>query len=760
MAINFSASFAACLAAGLKVPRQIMYCISQDTGAPYVLYKDSQEAAERNAAALGGTQWGADVYPATIQQTSQTHLAQNAQHNATSQIAAAAAAAVAAQHQQQQQTQQQQQPHSPNDTDRNRDGQHQQSGPSPSTSPYPSQRQNGTVQENDVRINQVNGLQQNVQTNQNAQQQNQNPSEQQRTIEMTQHNSDQNQQQQQQQQQQLQNGNPQQNNDGTFSAPQQTEINYYAQRHPSGPQSTMLAPPGFPPLHYLNKPVLPGMSGSIDQNGSLETYAMPDLLPASGHNMHQNNTTPSPSTHKTKPHSDLRLFKCLSCGKDFKQKSTLLQHERIHTDARPYPCPECGKRFRQQSHLTQHIRIHANEKPFSCAYCPRSFRQRAILNQHVRIHSGEKPYSCPECGKHFRQKAILNQHVRTHQDVSPHLIFKNGPHPTLWPADVPFPGEEGDTKNEIGYNEDGSQSTPESSGMFFTAYYKDSKGNPKMLPDVLRGHHNNQHGMPLYVRCPICEKEFKQKSTLLQHGCIHIESRPYPCPECGKRFRQQSHLTQHLRIHTNEKPFACLYCPRFFRQRTILNQHVRIHTGEKPYKCAQCGKDFRQKAILDQHTRTHQGDRPFCCPMPNCRRRFATEQEVKKHIDNHMNPHSSKSRRHANNLSNTETKHNPAVATAAAAAQFLTTMENKTNLIPRMGPVVKHELYFPQCYGPPFNQAFGQQQQQHQPQPSAAHAGNQSSLANGTASSGGNNSVVTVAQAAGGQPNTVTVVAQ
>nr|CAH7747424.1 unnamed protein product [Callosobruchus chinensis] len=31
MAINFSASFAACLAAGLKVPRQIMYCISQES---------------------------------------------------------------------------------------------------------------------------------------------------------------------------------------------------------------------------------------------------------------------------------------------------------------------------------------------------------------------------------------------------------------------------------------------------------------------------------------------------------------------------------------------------------------------------------------------------------------------------------------------------------------------------------------------------------------------------------------------------------
>lgn len=97
----------------------------------------------------------------------------------------------------------------------------------------------------------------------------------------------------------------------------------------------------------------------------------------------------------------------------------------------------------------------------------------------------------------------------------------------------------------------------------------------KILPDVLSHIGIRPANMPLYVRCPICDKEFKQKTTLLQHGCIHIESRPYPCPECGKRFRQQSHLTQHLRIHTNEKPFGCLYCPRFFRQRTILNQVVR-----------------------------------------------------------------------------------------------------------------------------------------------------------------------------------------
>jgi hypothetical protein len=71
MAINFSASFAACLAAGLKVPRQIMYCISQDTGAPYVLYKDPPDGANGTVA-----QWNPETYP----NQTQTQQAQNPQH--------------------------------------------------------------------------------------------------------------------------------------------------------------------------------------------------------------------------------------------------------------------------------------------------------------------------------------------------------------------------------------------------------------------------------------------------------------------------------------------------------------------------------------------------------------------------------------------------------------------------------------------------------------------------------------------------------
>lgn len=303
--------------------------------------------------------------------------------------------------------------------------------------------------------------------------------------------------------------------------------------------------------------------------------------------------------------------------------------------------------------------------------------------------------------------------------------------PTLWPQDVPFPPEDGKEEVASTFGDNDTQSgafspSPDGSSIQYPAYFKDPKGNnhsvfgaggssfgalqyikqqggsgggtngKNCLPDVIQ--HGRSAGMPLYVRCPICQKEFKQKSTLLQHGCIHIESRPYPCPECGKRFRQQSHLTQHLRIHTNEKPYGCVYCGRNFRQRTILNQHLRIHTGEKPYKCQQCGKDFRQKAILDQHTRTHQGDRPFCCPMPNCRRRFATEPEVKKHIDNHMNPHASKVRRNSSSDGKTS-------GTGGGGGGSGGTSSSSLGPVPRgLTPtVVKPELYFPQCYAPTFN---------------------------------------------------------
>jgi myeloid zinc finger protein 1 len=126
-------------------------------------------------------------------------------------------------------------------------------------------------------------------------------------------------------------------------------------------------------------------------------------------------------------------------------------------------------------------------------------------------------------------------------DVSPHLIFKNG---TLWPQDIPFPDELKDEQgNDASQGGSKSRKSRKGIGIIYPTYFKDengvnhsvignnlgslySKSGQKILPDLIQ--HGRSAGMPLYVRCPICQKEFKQKSTLLQHGCIHIESRKYP----------------------------------------------------------------------------------------------------------------------------------------------------------------------------------------------------------------------------------------
>ena len=145
MAINFSASFAACLAAGLKVPRQIMYCISQDT--PYGLYKDSQDGSER---AVAGGQWSTEVYPA-IQ--GQAHI----QSHNVPQIAAGQQTQAQNQPQQQQQT-----PQSPPNHDTGQQQQQTNNEPinngqlsSPATSPYPPNQNNSKPPEIPEDINQV-----------------------------------------------------------------------------------------------------------------------------------------------------------------------------------------------------------------------------------------------------------------------------------------------------------------------------------------------------------------------------------------------------------------------------------------------------------------------------------------------------------------------------------------------------------------------------------------------------------------------------
>lgn len=114
-------------------------------------------------------------------------------------------------------------------------------------------------------------------------------------------------------------------------------------------------------------------------------------------------------------HDEKKRFHCTYCDKKFKRNYLLQEHIRAHEGIKPYSCENCNLEFTTKGALRQHNEVH-RKKTFECIVCGKLFRRKFNLIQHERSHSNEKPYTCKECNKKFAYRSSLKAHSCVPED--------------------------------------------------------------------------------------------------------------------------------------------------------------------------------------------------------------------------------------------------------------------------------------------------------------------------------------------------------
>ncbi|XP_026748000.1 zinc finger protein 2-like isoform X1 [Trichoplusia ni] len=123
--------------------------------------------------------------------------------------------------------------------------------------------------------------------------------------------------------------------------------------------------------------------------------------------------------------SDLLKYKCTMCDKGYRSRGELRDHTNYqHMGKTQHKCPVCGKALATRRCITRHVRrahdgVKESARDKICQQCGKAFRDKKSLREHELIHTGERPLSCEVCGCTFRQRASLYTHRKRVHKIYP-----------------------------------------------------------------------------------------------------------------------------------------------------------------------------------------------------------------------------------------------------------------------------------------------------------------------------------------------------
>ncbi|XP_053547131.1 PR domain zinc finger protein 10 [Bombina bombina] len=326
-----------------------------------------------------------------------------------------------------------------------------------------------------------------------------------------------------------------------------------------------------------------------------------------------------------------RPFKCLQCGKAFREKDKLDQHLRFHGRDGSYPltCDICNKGFISSSSLENHMKFHLDQKTYSCIFCPESFDRLDLLKDHVVVHIVDGCFCCPTCKKRFRDFIQVKKHVRSFHSEKVYQCTE---------CDKAF-----------------------------------------CRPDKLRLH-MLRHSDRKDFLCSTCGKQFKRKDKLREHmqrmhnpereakkadrtgrtksfkprlASTDYESFMFKCRVCMMGFRRRGMLVNHLSKRHPEmkieevpeltlpiiKPnrdYYCQYCEKVYKSASKRKAHIlKNHPGSelppsiRKLRPAGPGEPDPMLSTHTQLTGTI-ATPPVCCP--HCSKQYSSKTKMVQHI--------------------------------------------------------------------------------------------------------------------------------
>lgn len=144
--------------------------------------------------------------------------------------------------------------------------------------------------------------------------------------------------------------------------------------------------------------------------------------------------------------------------------------------------------------------------------------------------------------------------------------------------------------------------------------------------------------VPADLICPVCNKQFKTKSSIKKHLRIHLNIKRYKCPECQLSFVHWSSRKDHLMLqHNKEWDLFCPFenCHQQFYRKDKLNNHIRRHhTNEFKFHCTyeDCYAKFVENCQLTKHLQTHV-NKKFVCDI--CSTAFKEKITLTRHMKVH-----------------------------------------------------------------------------------------------------------------------------